>query len=346
MGQGIPDPVVERKQPLRIASIDEYRGYAIFGMILVNYLGYFDLPGVGYAGADGAYVDFSWLFRHTHGWFSYADTIAPIFIFVVGMGFRLSLPRRLAKEGRLWGTLGALRRYSILAFMGLCYGGFDWRVSIWDALLDIALAGMLALPFMDRGPRVRIAVAVLYLAFYQFCFSLLGYGPWTTANSIDGGPLGIFSWAFILLMGTLVMDWLRAGPQGRVVERCLAWGLVLVAVGWLLKWPWGDFKAHWPFSQKGMDAPYALYSTGIAFLNFVPFYLLADRLNVRLPHLTVLGSNPLVLYIVQGIICGTFHAYIDSDLPLFTAIVTYIAAYAICYAVASALYRRGWFVKV
>ncbi|MDX9972781.1 MAG: heparan-alpha-glucosaminide N-acetyltransferase domain-containing protein, partial [FCB group bacterium] len=64
----------------RIASLDQLRGYAIVGMFLVNYLGNFHaLP---------------WIIEHQRNSFSYADTIAPLFLFVVGMGFRLSVKRR------------------------------------------------------------------------------------------------------------------------------------------------------------------------------------------------------------------------------------------------------------
>ena len=79
------DAVALSDRKKRILSLDQYRGYAIFGMILVNYLGNFDaMPEQ---------------FRHHRDWFSYADTIAPIFMFVVGMGFRMSFGRRAAKIG-------------------------------------------------------------------------------------------------------------------------------------------------------------------------------------------------------------------------------------------------------
>lgn len=331
--------------PQRIASLDEYRGYAIFGMILVNYLGEFALPGLGYM-RGGEYVDLSWLVRHSPAWFSYADTIAPIFIFVVGMGFRLSLQRRFARDGRKRGILSALRRYSILAFIGLCWGGFDWQVSIWDALLDIALAGMLSLPFIDRAAWVRVAAAVAYLVFYQVCYTWLGYGEWTMNNSIDGGPLGIFSWAFILLMGTLAMDLLEEGKTRKLITHCLLWGVGLAVLGWIFKWPWGSFKEHWPFSQRGMSAPYALYSTGIAFLTFIPFYLVADVWGKRFPHLKVLGSNPLVMYIAQGAVCAIFTERLGHDVTLFVSLSTFVGAYAICYGIAAELYRRKIFIKV
>lgn len=324
--------MVTDKIPLRIGALDAYRGYAIFGMILVNYLGHFDA--------------ITWLFKHHREFFSYADTIAPIFIFVVGMGFRLSLKRRLVKEGPVRGRLLALRRYLILAFLGLLWGGFDWKVSIWDALLDIALAGILALPFIDRSLLVRVAMAWVYLIFYQYCYTFQGYGDWVMANSIDGGPLGIFSWAFILLMGTAAMDWLEAGDRRKLVLNCLAWGVVLVALGWLFKWPWGDFKAHWPFSQKGMSMPYAFYATGIAFLTYLPFHFIVDVWGKSLHHLKVLGSNALVLYWVQGLLLVPAHQVFPEQWPISYALASWAGFYAVCFAVAWGLHRKGIFVKV
>lgn len=53
----------------RIASIDQYRGNAVFGMIFVNFLGQFDsMPS---------------MLKHHHYGMSYADTIAPLFMFAV-----------------------------------------------------------------------------------------------------------------------------------------------------------------------------------------------------------------------------------------------------------------------
>ena len=69
----------------RITALDQARGYAIAGMIAVNTLGHFDrMP---------------WMVKHHHEGMSYADTIAPLFIFLVGMGFRMSFQRRAVEKG-------------------------------------------------------------------------------------------------------------------------------------------------------------------------------------------------------------------------------------------------------
>ncbi|MCK5860896.1 MAG: DUF1624 domain-containing protein, partial [Candidatus Hydrogenedentes bacterium] len=77
--------------------VDQCRGYAIFAMILVNVLGLFDcMP---------------WMLKHHQTGFSYADHIAPIFIFVVGIGFRMSFVKTVQTEGIICARKRALKRY-------------------------------------------------------------------------------------------------------------------------------------------------------------------------------------------------------------------------------------------
>lgn len=318
--------------PHRIQSIDQLRGYAIFGMILVNVLGHFHvMPET---------------FRHHPESYSYADTIAPLFIFVVGIGFRISLPRRIALDGPRRARLHALRRYALLALLGCIYGGFDFRVSVWDALLDIALAGLLALPFMDKPPAIRLAAAALYLAFYQGCYSLLGYGPWVMANSIDGGPLGPLSWVFLLLLGTIAWDLASQSTPRAFLIAALLLSLLFIALGWGLKLEWPGWKAEWPFSQKGMSAPYTLYSTGLSFAALLAAHLLCDRLQLRFPLLTVLGMNPLVIYLLQAILGTIACEIIPSNAPWHLALAAFLAVFGACYAVAWTMHRRGIVVKL
>ncbi|HOH29339.1 MAG TPA: heparan-alpha-glucosaminide N-acetyltransferase domain-containing protein, partial [Candidatus Hydrogenedentes bacterium] len=160
----------------RLLFLDQVRGYAIFGMILVNFLGMFDVM--------------PWMFKHHHQGFSYADHIAPLFIFLVGFGYRMSFGKAIAQEGMAIARAHAVRRYFIIIGLGLLYGGFDLRVSIWDALMDIGVSGLLALPFMHLAFQTRITAACVFLAGYQLLFSCTGYGDWVMENSINGGPLG------------------------------------------------------------------------------------------------------------------------------------------------------------
>ncbi len=319
----------------RIESIDQYRGYAVFGMILVNYLGDFgSMP---------------WHLKHHDFGMSYADTIAPLFMFVVGMGFRLSTLRRLVHESRYAVYMAALRRNLGLLAVGLVVYGprFDnWRYW-WDALVDIGVAGILVLPVIGGGPKARVALAFAYAMLYQVLFAATGYGEWTMSNSIDGGPLGPLSWAFILLLGTIAYDVVATKDPRRIVRACLGWGLALCLVGWLLRIEWPGLKAECPFTQRGMTIPYTLYSTGLCFLMYLPFYFLADVRGWRLPHLAALGMNPLVIYIVQaalGDMHGPFVVRSDSAAPM--ALLGFAAFYFACYAVAWRLYKDRIVIKL
>lgn len=321
--------------PTRIASIDNYRGYAVFGMIFVNYLGGFD--------------SMPWQFKHHHYGMSYADTIAPLFMFVVGMGLRLSLQRRIAQDGPARAYMAALRRYITLIGVGIVLYGpslDNWRYW-WDALVDIGFAGILALPFLMRGVGVRTAAALGYLVLFQALYMTTGYGEWTMPKSIDGGPLGPLSWATILLFGTIAYDIIADGDRSRMVWKCVAWGLVLCVAGWLLRIEWPGLKAEWPFTQRGMTAPYPLYSTGLCFLMYLPFYYVCDVKGWKIPHLSALGVNPLVVYIVQqalGEMHGAFIVAEDSGIAM--ACVGFAAFYLSCYAVAWRLHRDRIVIKL
>ena len=65
----------------RIVSLDQFRGYTVAGMLLVNFLG-------GYAAVPA-------VLKHHNTYCSYADTIMPQFFFAVGFAFRLTFLRRL-----------------------------------------------------------------------------------------------------------------------------------------------------------------------------------------------------------------------------------------------------------
>ena len=68
----------------RIISLDMFRGFAIFGMILVNYLGHFDV--------------ISETFKHPRYGMTFANAIAPFFVFAVGMGLSMGATALVARR--------------------------------------------------------------------------------------------------------------------------------------------------------------------------------------------------------------------------------------------------------
>ena len=69
----------------RIVSLDQFRGYTVVGMLLVNFVG-------GFAACPK-------FLSHSHDYISYADTIMPQFLFAVGFAFRLTFGRREQFQG-------------------------------------------------------------------------------------------------------------------------------------------------------------------------------------------------------------------------------------------------------
>ena len=348
------DSVTSPKPMQRIVSIDQLRGYAILGMLVVNYFGSFSL---------------SWSQLHHHrDYMTYADTIAPLFVFVVGMAMRLSMVRRIDQVGLAEARRSALKRYALLTLIAFAiYAGY-----LWDALMNIGLAGLLAIPVIDRKPGVRIAMGLLLLAAYQAVFSMTSYGGWLLGtvvyekegvlpfifkliplgpelvkSNINGGPIGHWSWCFMLLCGTIAYDLLATRNTARIMRGCLAWGAALCAAGLILRLEWPGIKAAWPFSQYWMTAPYALWASGLCFLTLLAFYALCDVLDIRIPHLTVLGQNPLFIYILQYLIMDS----VDRFLPEHTSflpgvLVGFAVFYAACYGSACYLHQKGIIVKL
>ena len=322
--------------PKRYTFLDQSRGYAIFGMILVNVLGEF--------------ACMPWMLKHHHAGFSYADHIAPMFMFVVGMGFRMSFLKTMRRDGINVARKRALKRNGILIMLGLVYGGFHLRAGVWDALMDIGVSGILALPVIHASVGVRLVVAGASLGLFQAIFSCTDYGGWLVQNSINGGPLGPLSWVFILLMGTIAIDGVFALRRKKMLLTFLAAAILLGVIGWLLRMEWGTTKAFWPFSQFAMTAPYPVFATGLCFFTISVFYLLCECAGIVFPQLTALGRNPLVLYLLQAglvlVVRGTMQLWSGLSESVAGALLVFLFVYGVCYMVAQNLYVKGKVIKL
>jgi predicted acyltransferase len=105
----------------RLASLDQFRGYTIVGMCLANFL--------------APFAAIHSVLKHNDTYFSYADTIMPGFLFVVGFAFRLTWLKRRRNTACLATAATYVRRSGKLLLMSLfiylCVGDvprwFDYR---------------------------------------------------------------------------------------------------------------------------------------------------------------------------------------------------------------------------
>ena len=347
------DRAAPAKPMQRIASIDQLRGFAILGMLVVNYFSCFDI---------------TWSqFHHHKEYMTYADTVAPLFMFVVGMGMRLSMVRRIGQVGLAEARWPVFKRYVLLVLIAFTlYAGY-----LWDALMNIGLAGLLALAVIDKKPSVRIIMGLLLLTAYQAVFSFTSYGGWLMETveyndetlpfifkliplgpelvkcNINGGPIGHWSWCLMLLCGTVAYDLMATRNAGKILAGCLAWGIAFCAAGLILKMDWPGVKAAWPFSKYLMTAPYALWASGLCFLMLLAFYGLCEILNVQVPHLTILGQNPLFIYILQYLIMDSAEHFLPGKTTFLPGVLAGFAVfYAVCYGSAYYLHQKNIIIKL
>lgn len=321
---------LEQQSKVRISSLDAFRGFAIFGMILVNYLGHFDsMPDT---------------FKHPRYGMTFANAIAPYFVFAVGMGLRLSLGKRIEKFGKRKAYLHAIKRYLILILIGIVVYGPDPVMDMWDALVDIGFAGLITLPFIMTGKTSRISLAVVLLLVYQLLFIFTGYGEWTMPNSIDGGPLGPISWAAILVFGTIQMDYLKECSPQEFIRRSLILGSILIIVGTGLSFL--QPKEYWEFSQRSMTIAYPIMSSGLSIVTFAAFFIVADVWKWKIPHMAILGMNPLAIYILQQVLIEFYGDALPRTALWWQACLGFVVIYGICYLIARYLHRNGYFIKL
>src|SRR5438552_7875748 len=95
--------------PRRIDSMDQFRGYTVAGMFVVNFLG-------GMAAIHA-------VMKHNNTYFSYADSIMPSFMFAVGFSFRLTYLRRRTQQSAGKTALTYVKRSLALVVVSLVMFG-------------------------------------------------------------------------------------------------------------------------------------------------------------------------------------------------------------------------------
>jgi len=236
----------------RIVSMDQFRGYTVAGMFVVNFV--------------GGLKAFPEVLKHHDHYFSYADTIMPAFLFAAGFSYRLSVLRRLERMGPA-ATYGRffLRSLALVLISVVMYGGEDFGVGkwedlsaapgrfvlgilkadLWETLAIIGVAQIVIMPVIAAGFRARLATTLAFMAAatamaYSFnVFFIYGLPNWMddlwgTAGkgAWDGGFFGPLSWSVPMLFGTLVYDVMAAHEPGVAWRRLLPWGLAMMALGY------------------------------------------------------------------------------------------------------------------
>lgn len=237
-----PAPLTPSVRRERIVSLDQFRGYTVVGMLLVNFIG-------GFAACPT-------ILKHSHDYVSYADTIMPQFLFAVGFAFRLTFGRRAELQGKMAAYGRVVRRMLGLVLVSLVIYKVSPRAENWQQLADkglwdvfheplkrtwfatlmhIAVTGLWLVPVIRASAPVRVgwmvASAALHVALSAwFNFEWVNSNP----NGIDGGPLGFLTWIIPATVGTLACDAIAGQATSPRLGRMLGWALVLMGLGYAI----------------------------------------------------------------------------------------------------------------
>lgn len=223
----------------RLNYLDQFRGYTVFGMIVVNFLGDF-------------HSQIHPIFHHHNTYCSYADTIMPQFFFAVGFALRYTMVRRMQTEGMLSAHLRIVRRVFALLMIAAIVHGFDKLNANWETLNEkglwywlqaigsrnffqtlthIAVTTLWVLPVIGQRWPVRLLWLLGSMGLYVWC-SLEFYWKFALEKPvIDGGPLGFLTWSIPVLVGTFVADYLTAGAVKHLFLKLLGFSVLLMVLG-------------------------------------------------------------------------------------------------------------------
>ena len=334
----ITEPAGPISPGARIQSIDILRGFALFGILLVNMMS-FAYPGFLYPALQSpnlSAVDraVEWAIRV----FTQASFYT-IFSFLFGLGFALQM-RRLQERG---GLHTYIRRLLILLVFGVLHSIFIWT---GDILHTYALVGFLLIPFRNTRGRWLLLWGIMGIlaATYLFWSALniadrLELPRETRAEVIrtysEGTYLEItetrltesINRFFNTLYGlprflALFMLGLWVGRR-RIIERAgqhlhlLRWGVVLgLIVGFAGKGPYGYDLLTGAFERdtarlfRSLAYNVSGPAMGVAYVGIMLLILQSQIWQDILAPLAAVGRMALTNYLLQSIICTTlFYGY-------------------------------------
>lgn len=319
----MPAPAAPATAPKRLRSIDVFRGATIAGMILVN-------SQFSPEDAWSPFAHAAW-----NGW-TYADTIFPFFLFIVGVSMTLSTAaRREGAAGRAELVRHAARRALLLFGCGVLVDVIRFPVAGFPfvGLRHLQLTGVLQkiaacyfaafLLTLFAGRRGALAgIVALNLAYLGllFLFPVPGCGPGGLTPAcnfprwLDETVLGRFTWGVpgmqdrdglgallpaisSVLFGTLAGDELRAGGGARRPARLLWGGAALLLAGLALS-PW------LPLNKPIWTPSYAVFMAGLAAMCLAASIWVIDvqGLGRWFKPLEILGLNAVAAYLVSRLL--------------------------------------------
>jgi predicted acyltransferase len=345
----------------RLHSLDQFRGYTVAGMFLVNFLG-------GFAAIHP-------IFKHHNTYCSYADTIMPQFFFAVGFALRLAFLRHVEKVGARNAYRQAVVRSLGLILVGAVVYHFDGKFATWDALTAHGLSGFLTsswhrslfqalvhigvtslwvLPVIAASARAQL-LWIAASAMLHVWLSHSWWHEWLRAHRvIDGGPLGFLTWTIPVLAGSLTCIYIDS-PR-RVLLRyalllmlagyalsCLTAGGVLAAPPFFPPWHERDM---WTMSQQAGSVSYLTFATGFSLAVYLFFRWWTDQRGNQWPVFRTLGVNALAGYVLHSLVEDAVKPFAPKDSPLAWALFAFLVFFSVTWLFLRSLEKNNVFIRL
>lgn len=351
--------------PGRIMSLDAFRGFIMFSMLL----GILGLDKVSYIPvAEFFHVQLShadWVGFH------FEDLILPTFLFIIGVSMELSDRARRARGDAFRVRFGHIaRRLALLFGIGflLSWIGAGKPTFGPGVLQELALASIVAWPALAFGYRGRFAVFAGLLFVYWFFIFIIPV-PEAGRNSyvlfknlvylIDNTLTGSTSrWGYLyptlteaaaVVAGTIAGKFMaeRRSDPGFARRLAIA-GAASVALGLAL-------HPVIPIIKRMFTPSYTLLTCGLASLLLLAFHQVIDVMGWKKwsTFFTVIGMNSIFVYILNGLFSKSLMdiagALLGPAAPLvgdWMLPLQHVMRLAAEWGVLFWLYRRGIFFKL
>lgn len=275
--------------PKRFESIDQYRGFAIFFMLFGNLI-----PAFSYG--------VPLILKHNQGPILLpGDLIAPLFLFIVGVCMSISVYRR-KKRGQPGSeiTKHMLRRYSLLIVIGTFLNTMEvlQPTVIWGVLEAIGLSGLIAYVLLRFSIPTRLAISGAMLVTYSYLSTFPWFVTWITSFN-HGGPFGVLSWTWIVVVGTIVGELFITKKKsfGSNVFGIAAIAVILMLAGWIVQ----AVFPFMPFNKFLVSGSYSIFAAGVCTLLFLVFYYLSDVKKLKFVMFKDFGVSALMVWIFQSV---------------------------------------------
>jgi len=294
----------------RVNGLDIARAFAIFGMILENYV---DTMVPNYTDGNPAWL--VWLLSQLEG------HSAPVFVILAGIS--VSLMTQKAREIADFTQMAKYRRTILKRALFLFGAGFLHSL-IWDPdiLHFFAVYMLIALAFLTASSRMLIIAAIISILTFPFLYLFCNYGAgwnFTTLTYLDlWSPAGtlhhifyngfhpVFPWLAFFFIGM----WMGRGALFALKfrARVLAGALAILAVietfarvaDHLLEKSTGSLIDFLGTQIMPLMPLYVLSSGAMAIIIIILSLMICDRLKGRMGNFLMVRTGQMSLIIYLG----------------------------------------------